>query len=68
MSFLFGNFAVGISIANGSFCYHFIGYLCWLMGVLHWLIGKEKINRIHSRLVDLLNQELGEKHLCLIYL
>ena len=73
MSFLFGNLAVGTFIAYGSFRYHFIGYLCWLMGILHWLIGKEKINRIHSSLIDLLNQELGEKAplpyllICLLY-
>ena len=60
ISFLFANFAIGNFIANISSFNHFIGYLCWLMGVLHWLIGKEKINRIHSRLIDLLNQELGE--------
>ena len=68
MSFLFGNFAVGISIADGSFGDHYIGYFCWLMGVLHWLIGIEKIERIHSRLIDLLNQGLGWKHLHLIHL
>jgi hypothetical protein len=61
ISFLFANFAIGYFIAKSSSSNHFIGYFCWLMGILHWLIGKEKINRIHSRLVNLLNQELGEK-------
>ena len=61
ISFLFANFAIGHFIAKSSSFNHFSGYFCWLMGILHWLIGKEKINRIHSRLVNLLNQELGEK-------
>ena len=68
ISFLFANFAIGSFIANSSSPNHFSGYFCWLMGILHWLIGKEKINRIHSRLIDLLNQELGGKHLCPICL
>jgi hypothetical protein len=32
MSFLFGNFAVGISIADGSFGNHYIGYFAGLWG------------------------------------
>ena len=73
ISFLFANFAIGSFIANSSSSNHFSGYFCWLMGILHWLIGKEKINRIQSRLIDLLNQELGEKAplsyllICLVY-
>jgi hypothetical protein len=61
ISFLFANLAIGNFIAKSSSFNHFSGYLCWLMGILHWLIGKEKINRINSRLIDLLNQELGGK-------
>ncbi len=64
ISFLLANFAIGNFITKSSSSNHFFGYLYWLMGILHWLIAKEKINRIHSRLIDLLNQELGEKRLC----